>query len=152
MFDYIPFILTEEVHLKNEIAEKDVSVAFDGTTRLGEALAVVAQMVDDRVIQENLIRVQLLTKSLCGNELAREIINVLSITYGIRLVAVVKDGASINGAAMRTVRVVYPEAADITCFSHMLNRVGEHFSTPILSQFTSAWISLFSHSSKTKLL
>ena len=34
----------------------------------------------------------------------------------------------------------------------MLNRVGEHFSTPILSEFTSAWISLFSHSSKAKLL
>ena len=97
----------------------------------------------------------MLTKSLCGDELAREIINVLSITYGIRptnLVAVVRDGASVNGAAMRTVGVVYPEAAGIACFSHMLNRVGEHFSTPILSEFTSAWISLFSHSSKTKLL
>ena len=56
MFDYIPFILTEEeARLKNEIAEKDVSVAFDDTTRLGEALAVVARMVDDWVIQQRLI-------------------------------------------------------------------------------------------------
>ena len=56
LFDYIPFILTEEeACLKNEIAEKDVSVAFDGTTRLGEALAVVARMDDDWVIQQRLI-------------------------------------------------------------------------------------------------
>ena len=34
----------------------------------------------------------------------------------------------------------------------MLNRVGEHFVTPNLSEFMTSWISLFSHSSKTKLL
>ena len=68
------------------------------------------------------------------------------------LIAVVRDSASVNGAAMRTISVVYPETVDITCFSHMLNRVGEHFDTPNLSEFTSSWISLFSHSSKTKLL
>ena len=78
----------------------------------------------------------LITKSICGNELAREIINVPSITYGIHatnLVAVIKDGASVNGAAMWTVGVVYPEAAGITCFSHILNGVGEHFSMPNFS-------------------
>ena len=141
--------------MKQELAGKYLSVAFDGTTRLGEALAVVARIVDDWNIQQRLIRIQLLTQSMCGDELAREIINVLSITYGVHssnLVAVVRDGASVNGAAMRIVRVVYPELVDVTCFSHMLNRVGEHFATPNLSEFTSAWISLFSHSSKTKLL
>lgn len=157
LFDTIPFILNEEEErLKQELLHKDLSVVFDGTTRLGEALAVVARLVtDDWSIEQRLIRLKVLSKSLVGDELAREIIDVLSITYGIRsssVIAIAKDGASVNGAAMRTISVVYPDLVNITCFSHMLNRVGEHFVTPNLSEFTSLWISLFSHSSKAKLL
>ena len=157
LFDVIPFILEEEEErLKKELLNKDVSVCFDGMTRLGEALAVVAQIInDDWSIQQRLIQLKVLTKALCGDELAREIINALSTTYGIRssnLIAVSRDGASVNGAAMRTISVVYPDVVDVTCFSHMLNRVGEHFETPHLAEFTSSWISLFSHSCKAKLL
>ena len=110
---------------------------------------------DDWYIKQRLVQIKLLTKSLCGDELAREIINILSISFSIRpsnLIAVVRDGASVKGSAMRTVKVVYPELVDITCFSHMLNRVVEHFVTPNLSEFTTSWISLFYHSLKTKLL
>ena len=124
LFDIISFILAEEVErLKQEMAHRDLSVAFDGTTRLCEALAVVVCMVgDDWYIKQRLVRIQLLIKSLCGDELAREIINILSISYSIHvcpsnLIAVVRDGASVNGSAMRTVKVVYPELVDITCFS-----------------------------------
>lgn len=52
LFDYIPFILTDKARLKNEIAENDVSVAFDSTIQLGEALAMVAQTVDDWVTRQ----------------------------------------------------------------------------------------------------
>ena len=139
LFDTIPFILNEEERLKQELLHKDLSVVFDGTTRLGEALAVVARLVtDDWSIEQRLIRLKVLSKSLVGDELAREIIDVLSITYGIRsscVIAIAKDGASVNGAAMRTISVVYPDLVNITCFSHMLNRVGEHFVTPNLSVY-----------------
>ena len=131
-------------------------MCFDGTTRLGEALAIVLRLIDDEwCIQERLVRIQLLTKPLCGDELAREVINILSTTYGIKstnLIAAIRDGASVNGAAMRTVKVVYPDLVDIKCLSHTLDRVGDHFSTPHLKEFTSSWISLFSHSTTTKLL
>ena len=59
-----------------------------------------------------------IVKSLCGDELARKITNILSISYSIRpsnLIAVVRDGASVNGSATRRVKVVYPELVDITC-------------------------------------
>ena len=46
MSDLIPFILQQEQHcIQNEISGKDVSVIFDGTTRLGEALAIVLQYI-----------------------------------------------------------------------------------------------------------
>ena len=42
MHDYISFILSEEEsHVRSEIAGKKVSVVDDGTTRLGEALAII---------------------------------------------------------------------------------------------------------------
>jgi hypothetical protein len=59
-----------------------VSVIFDGTSTLGEALAVVLRFVeDDWTIERRLVRVQLLAKSLPGEEIARELISVLSTAY-----------------------------------------------------------------------
>ena len=59
MSDLIPFILHEEqAQIKKEIDGKYVSVIFDGTTRMGEALAVVLRFVDDEewVIKQRLVR------------------------------------------------------------------------------------------------
>ena len=53
---------------------------------------------------------------------------------------------------MRTLAVVYPKVMDIGCFSHTIDQVGDHFKTPILSEFSTSWIMLFSHSPKVKLL
>ena len=42
MFDLVPFILKEEeASLKQGLQEKPVGVIFDGTTRLGEAMAII---------------------------------------------------------------------------------------------------------------
>jgi hypothetical protein len=62
-----------------------VSIIFDGTSRVGEALAILLQFVDaEWCVQQRLVRVQMLAKSLSGEELARELISVLSVTYSIR--------------------------------------------------------------------
>jgi len=43
----VPFILDQEKEkLKNEIANKPLSIIFDGTNRLGELLAVVVRFID----------------------------------------------------------------------------------------------------------
>ena len=48
MVDLIPFIQKCKVDaISEEIKGKDVSVCFDGTTCLGEALAVVLHFIDD---------------------------------------------------------------------------------------------------------
>ena len=82
MHDYIPFILSEEEsHVRSEIAGKKVSVVYDGTRCLSEALAIILRFVSK--IEQRLVRVQMLSKSLPGEEIARELISVLSVSFSI---------------------------------------------------------------------
>lgn len=156
MLDYVPFILkVEENKIYQEISGKNVSAIFDGTTRLGEALAVLLRFMDDDFsLQQRQVRVQMLSKSLTGEEIARELLTVLSVTYSIHpsnLLAAMRDRASTNNVAMQTLTIIYPNVVDIGCFSHTIDHVGRKFNTPVLSEFTSSWISLFSHSPKSRL-
>lgn len=152
----IPFVLEEKrAHIKEEMKGKQVSVILDGTTHLGEAMAIVLRFVSEYwETQQRLVRLQMLAKSMIGEEITRELISTLSVQYGIpsnSLVATMRDRASVNTVAMRTMQVVYPFAVDVGCFSHMLNSVGEHFKVPLLSEFIHAWVSLFAHSCKAQL-
>ena len=93
---------------------KNVGVIFDGTC-LGEALAIVVRFVDDW----ELIRLQLLTKTMTGEEIAREIVHTVSTEYGVsgdRLVATMRDRGSANGVAMRTIKVLFPNILDVGCY------------------------------------
>ena len=85
MSDLISFVLKEEQQrVKQEIDPKCVSVIFDGTSRLGKALAVVLRFIGENwTIEQRLLRVQLLAKSLSGQEIARELISVLSTSYSV---------------------------------------------------------------------
>ena len=62
------------------------------------------------------------------------------------------DHASVNDAAMRIVKVIYPDLLDVGCFSHTLDLVGEHFHIPTVSEFGALWVSLFAHSPKVHML
>ena len=157
MSDLVPFILMEEqAKIKQEIEGKDVSVIFDGTTRLGEAMAVVIRFVsDDWRVEQRLLQLKTLAKSMTGEEIARELISVLSTSYSIgsnQLLAGMRDRASVNNVAMRTMKILYPHMLDVGCFSHTIDHVGEHFKTPVLSSFVSSWVKIFSHSPKARLL
>ena len=82
MFDLSLFILRVKLTLSlhEEIKGKDVSVCFDGTIRLGEAIAIVLCFFDNRWnIKQRLVHPQIAAKSLTGEELARELIAVLSV-------------------------------------------------------------------------
>ena len=156
MSDLIPFVLKEEQQrVKQEINSRSVSVIFDGTSRLGEALAIVLRFVGENwTTEQRLVRVQLLAKSMSGEEIARELISVLSTSYSIdssKVIACLRDGAAANGVAVCTLSILYPKLMDIKCFSHTLDRVGEHFEIPVLSEFVSLWISMFSHSPMARL-
>ena len=57
----------------------DQYLIFDGTTRLGEAMAIVVGFVDDSITIQ--LSLKLLVKSMIGEENARELINVISAQY-----------------------------------------------------------------------
>ena len=154
MYDLIPFVFDEEQkRIKTEIQGKNISVIFDGTTRLGEALAIIVRYVDSWKIEQHLIRIQLLVKSMTGEEIARELVNVLSVEYGVtveRVLAAMHDRAASNRVAMRTIKVLYPNILDVGCYSHTIDHVGDHFKAPILDTFIHLWIGLFAHSPRTR--
>ena len=116
---------------------------------------VLCFVSSDWSLEQHLVRVQMLSKSLTGEEIARELISVLLVTYSIHsnnLLAALRDRASTNNVAMSTLKIVYPSVIDVGCFSHTIDHVGSHFNTPTLREFITSWISLFSHSPKTRLL
>ena len=62
MSDLIPLVLSEEKRrVKSEIEGSPVSVIFDGTSRLGEALAIILRFVSlsSFTIQQRLVKWQL---------------------------------------------------------------------------------------------
>ena len=61
-----------------------VSVIFDGTSRIGEAMAVILRFADkDWEIQHHLIVSQLFAKSMTGEEIACELTSVLQLQYDV---------------------------------------------------------------------
>ena len=152
--ELIPPILSEERRkISEEISQRPVSLIYDGT-HVAEAVVVILRFVDNQwTIQQRVVQLMLLAKFVNGEELAREIISILSTQLQIQhhlLVASMRDRASVN-VAMQTVHVLYPKVFDIGCFSHTIDHVGEKFNSPVLKEFTFAWISLFSRSPKNKL-
>ena len=74
------------------------------------------------------MRLQILAKSLSGEEVARELISVLSVNFGVspnQLLAVMCDRASVNEVALKTVKIVYPYCLSVGCFSHTIDHVGD---------------------------
>ena len=111
-------------------------------------------MDSDWGIQQRLVRLLLLAKSMTGEEVARELIVVLSTGFGIgpyKLIASMRDRA---GAAMRTVKVLYPRILDVGCFHWQLWSSFSHTcSHPHLANtLQPIWLTLYSHSPKARLL
>ena len=152
----IPTILEQEQQrLASEIKGRAISIVFDGTTRLGEAIAIIVRFLDDEwCIQQRLIRLRTVAKAVNAPQLAQVINECLATQFqhpAELLVAMMRDGASVNTAAIRALSVFYPNVLDVVCASHILNNAGQHFDFPLLQEFTRLWISLFAHSARVKL-
>ena len=106
---------------------KEASVIFDGTARLGEALAVIVRYVQENFQPtQRLIRLDILAKALKGEELAQRLMSCLAVDYHFGPTAIIggmRDGASVNGAALRQLMFFYPKLFDVVCFSHTIDDV-----------------------------
>ena len=136
----MPAILhTERSHIQQAIAGHPVAVIFDGSTRLGEVLAVIIRFSDNEWSPKQvLVRLKALAKSLTGEQLAGELIDVLATQLQVpraHVIAAMRDGASVNGCALRAVKALYPKMFEVTCFSHTIDLVGSRFEVPTLDRF-----------------
>ena len=101
-----------------------------------------------------LVRLKTLAKSLTREQLAGELIDVLATQLQVpraHVIAALRDGASVNGCALRAMKALFPKMFEVTCFSHTIDLVGSRFEVPTLDQFTQWWIQLFSRSAAAKL-
>ena len=76
--------------------------------------SAAAYVVDDWKLVQRLVHLVFVEKSMTGENVAREIINILAVPLGIQshlLIAAMRDGASVNSVPMRTVRVIF-----LSCF------------------------------------
>ena len=147
--------IKKELSLPGEDMTRDVSVIFDGSTRQGEAIAIILRFInDDWMITQRLIRIDICSKSVNSEELARVLNEALCVEFGIKansLLAAMRDGASVNQAALDRIAFIFPKMLNIVCFSHTLDNVGKHLEIPTLLEFGNLWVRLFSHSHKAKL-
>ena len=162
---YVSMALKQEIEqIKQELEmpgqvglTRDISVIFDGGTRQGEAIALIVRFMDnDWNITQRLVRIEVCSKSVNANQLA-QVLNqcLMSVEYGVRgnsLLAAMRDGASVNQAALNIVSFIFPNMVNVVCFSHTLDNVGNHFEIPTLKEFGSLWIRMFRNSCKAKLL
>ena len=85
MPDLVPVIYKQKLDfLKSKLTGIFLSVKFDGTTRYGEAMAILISFVGAGFcVQQWLVRMTLVEKSMSGEEVARELISNLSTIFGI---------------------------------------------------------------------
>ena len=66
------------------------------------------------------------------------------------VLAVVRDGASVNGAAVMILRdALYPHLTNI--INRSLDLIGRHFDTDLLYSFRQSWVALFAYSPASRL-
>ena len=133
----IPFIHQEELsRIKLDILNQPSSIIFDGTTHICEAFIVVLRyLTDDWKLKQCVGQLKLLAKTMTGEEIAQQIIVIVSTEFGIfsnLIVAAMRDRASVNDVVMRTIKVVYNELLRCGMFlPHFESRGGTNEYTHI---------------------
>ena len=117
-------MLEKEEALKEELKDvKETSVIYDRTARLGEALAIVVRYIQkDLTPTQRLVRLEVLAKSLKGEEVAQRLMSCLAVDYNFgpgSIIGTMRDGVSVNGVAVKQLKFFYADIFDVLCFSHV---------------------------------
>lgn len=144
----IPRIHEREIDLvTQEIVGQYVTLIFDGTTRLGEAVNVVYRFcpADFSGITQRLVDFTTMEKHMNGNELGRHLVNVITVktkTPYSNLVGSARDSCATNGAGLRVIQPFFPAMVNVLCYSHMLQCTGSRFEFVSLDQFVTPFLHL----------
>lgn len=127
-------------------------MAAHGVERPLQSLCVLSMIKWE--IVHCLVRIDIVAKSVTAEQLAQVLMECLFTDLQLRghqILATMRDGAAVNGAAMRIMQPFMPATIDVVCLSHTLDNGGNHFYTPVLDEFAQRWIRVFSCSCKAKL-
>lgn len=146
--EYIPLIEMREFKLlKSEVCGQYLGIAFDGTSRLGEAVNITGRFCTSNFkLEKRLLRFVTSKLHLKANEFAAIITRVLCTELGVdprMLVALARDSVLVNGAACRILQQgVFNTAENQMCIAHTLNNVGGRINFAELAEFMTPWLEL----------
>ena len=144
----VPKIETFELErLRKELVGQRVCVIYDGTTRLGECIAVLLRWCPPgfKTIEQRLVALRTTKTHMDGDELGALINTILGTTCRVQTINVVcgaRDSCATNGKAMRNLEPMYINMEGILCISHTLSHCGEHVELPTLHEFMTPWLGL----------
>ena len=78
---------------------------------------------------------QIPPKPMKGVELAQRLMSNIAVNHNFgsdMVLAAMRDGASVNRAAIRQQLLFYPNILDVVCVSHTIDNVRSHFDFSIL--------------------
>ena len=145
---FIPKVEKAEIDLLiSELRDQYVGIAFDGTTRLGEAINITGRWCSSEFrLVKRLLDITTLEQHVTHQFLASHISDVTGRQRSIpnaMIVNTARDSVAVNGAACRLLTAgTYTSAADTLCFCHTLCHVGEHFELTVLDEFMTPWLEL----------
>ena len=152
MSTYMPALYRKELEtLQLEVADQYVGVYSDGTTRCGEAFAVVVRWMDESmVIKTRCVSVRFSAGTLDAEEIAGELITVVAQHLRLPLCNVfawMTDAANANSKAYSAVlRAAAPYSEKELCMAHTLSHVGEAAEAPYIDQFLAYYTLATAHS------
>ena len=121
----------------------------------GEALATIVRFIDSKWnIQQRLVKLEILAKSMNVEELAQRLIQYVAVGYGIQLnqlLAAIRDVAAVNEAGLSQVKFFFPNILNVISFSHTIDNIGKHFEFSVLDAFSRCWNTMFSLSPAARL-
>lgn len=148
MRTYVPKIEAMEISiLKKEINNQWLSVAFDGTSRMGEAINITGRWCSaDFKLQHRLLHFVTTKHHLKGPQFASLITRVLCTNLSINpdhIIGFSRDSVSVNGAACRMLcEATFGNAENFLCICHTLNNTGEEIKFHTLEAFMTPWLEL----------
>ncbi len=132
---------------------REFAIIFDCTPHIGELAGIVARYLDKNwVVHQVLLGVRHADKNQDTDGLGILLHGIVEHDLGLKLsqvLATMRDAANLNGAVLDALRIHLKQAADVACFSHMLNRVGEALDAPLVAEFMGHFVQHMGHSAQS---
>jgi len=147
----------EKDAVAHEIKDELGCIIYDGTTRLGEATAVLWRQCPTELfrLQQRLVAVRTTATHMTGDALYRLLGCIVLRDLAKQPEEVIcssRDSCSTNGVAERLLGTLCPAMAKNKCISHILVGTGQHIKLPNLGIFMAWMIQLLTHSHAFRLV